>query len=178
VYFRVHPNFRRFEVTGLLWFEKLRKRQQSFRYGFNKISDREVITQLERILAGGLSREETIELNSSRYGADLSDIENISTEARIARRGRSRRLRNAALQRAAGICGVCRRDFRTILLGRGVRVLQVHHLSQLSATDAPRITKLNDLAVVCANCHILLRLDSKRALSPSTLRRMLQKVAR
>jgi hypothetical protein len=114
----------------------------------------------------------------TEYGGNLSDVEGMLTEVQMTRRGRSRRLRNAALQKAAGVCTVCRIDFREILVGRGVRVLQVHHLSQLAATDAPRITRLKDLAVVCANCHILLHLNSKRALKPSTLRRMLQKVPR
>jgi hypothetical protein len=175
IYFRVHPNFTRFEVTGLRWFEKLRKQQQSFRYGFNKISDRAVITELEKILAGSLQRHKDAVAKRRRaarpnrsqrieYG-DVSDVEGTLTEARMARRGRSRRLRKAALQRAAGVCTVCRLDFREILVGRGVRVLQVHHLSQLAATDAPRITTLKDLAVVCANCHILLHLNSKRALT-------------
>jgi predicted HNH restriction endonuclease len=61
-----------------------------------------------------------------------------------------------------------------VLDGRGVRVLQVHHRKQLSAREAPSITKLGDLAVVCANCHLLLHLDPKNALKVEKLREMLE----
>jgi predicted HNH restriction endonuclease len=52
--------------------------------------------------------------------------------------------------------------------------LQVHHLLQLNADDKPRITRVDELAVVCANCHLLLHLNPRRAIQPSTLRAMLE----
>ena len=57
--------------------------------------------------------------------------------------------------------------------GKGVRVLQVHHRKQLANTDRPRLTHLNDLAVLCANCHTLVHINPKRALAVSALHRML-----
>ena len=70
-------------------------------------------------------------------------------------RGRSRQLRDLALENADGVCCVCDVDYSKVLDGNGVRVLQVHHRKQLAASDAPRLTSLKDLAVVCANCHLL-----------------------
>jgi predicted HNH restriction endonuclease len=61
-----------------------------------------------------------------------------------------------------------------LLDGRGVRVLQAHHRAQLSSRDAPSLTKVSDLAVVCANCHLLLHLDPRRALSVEQLHEMLK----
>ena len=87
---------------------------------------------------------------------------------------RSRKLRDAAYKAAIGVCCVCDSEFSNVLGGRGVRVLQVHHCKQLSARKAPSVTKLSDLAVVCANCHLLLHLDSGKALSVSKLRAMLE----
>jgi predicted HNH restriction endonuclease len=52
--------------------------------------------------------------------------------------------------------------------------LQVHHREQLSTRDAPSLTKVKDLAVVCANCHLRLHLDPKNAMSVKDLREMLQ----
>jgi len=105
--------------------------------------------------------------------AEVSDFENIQTETRILARSRSRRLRDAAFQEAAGVCAVCERDFSKILGGRGVRVLQVHHRKQLRGNDRPRLTKLKELAVLCANCHLLVHLDPARALSVPRLKKML-----
>jgi predicted HNH restriction endonuclease len=73
-----------------------------------------------------------------------------------------------------GICAVCSIDFSKILGGRGIRVLQVHHQKQLSMRMSPAITKVSDLVVVCANCHLLLHLDSEHSLSVAELRRMLR----
>jgi hypothetical protein len=106
--------------------------------------------------------------------ADESDLEGMKTESAQFKSKRSRRLRELAFNAAHGICCVCGRDYSKLLGGRGVRVLQVHHRDQLSARDAPSMTKLRDLAVVCANCHLLLHLDPKNALRVEKLREMLE----
>jgi hypothetical protein len=106
--------------------------------------------------------------------AGESDIEGLRSEYRMTRVGRSRRLRNKALERAAGTCSVCRRNFRQLLGGNGERCLQVHHCKQLSARRAPSVTKVSELAVVCANCHLLLHLDTHRAMSVGQLRNLLK----
>jgi predicted HNH restriction endonuclease len=41
--------------------------------------------------------------------------------------------------------------------------------------DTPRLNSLDDLAVVCANCHALIHMDLKKALKIEALRSMLQK---
>jgi hypothetical protein len=111
--------------------------------------------------------------NGARY-ADDADIEGTKTEVVRFTTKRSRRLRDLALRLANNICSVCDRDFSTVLDGRAIRVLQVHHRKQLASRDAPSLTKLSDLVVVCANCHLLIHLDPKHALSVQTLRNMLR----
>ena len=111
----------------------------------------------------------------SHSAADASAIEGLGTEGKITRYGRSRSLRDAALRRSNGICAVCRHDFKTVLGGRGICVLHVHHLKQLSVRDRPKRTSLKDLVVVCANCHMLLHFaDRGRPLLPSDLRARLR----
>lgn len=88
-------------------------------------------------------------------------------------RSRDRRLRNQALKRAQGVCEVCEVDFSKLLNGRGVRALQVHHRNQLASNDLPVITKLTDLAVVCANCHALIHMDVKQAMPVEELKKLL-----
>ncbi len=105
--------------------------------------------------------------------ASDSDIEGMKIEVLSLRSTRSQRLRRQALAQANGVCCVCRRDFSQLLSGRGVRVLQVHHRKQLSSTDCPQRTTISDLAVVCANCHMLLHLDRAKPLKVEELRRRL-----
>jgi predicted HNH restriction endonuclease len=52
-------------------------------------------------------------------------------------------------------------------------VLQVHHRKQLASNDSPRLTKLRDLAVLCANCHMLVHMDPYKAIAVEKLRKML-----
>lgn len=105
----------------------------------------------------------------------VSELEGITTEVVRLTSSRSRRLRDLAMKQAQGVCCVCDRDFSGVLGGKGVRVLQVHHRRQLAASELPHRTKLDDLAVVCANCHMLLHMDPKKALRVGQLRRMLSR---
>lgn len=100
--------------------------------------------------------------------------EGLLTELRVLARSRNRKLRDEAFERGEGICAVCHRDFNRILNGAGVRALHVHHLQQLAASDEPRETSIEDLIVVCANCHAMIHLDTKRARSVEELRRELK----
>lgn len=105
---------------------------------------------------------------------ELSAFEGVRTESVSYKRGRSRRLRDSALAISKGICAVCAVEYSALFESKGVRVLQVHHRKQLAIIDRPRVTKQSDLAVVCANCHMLIHMDLKRALSVEKLRTMLR----
>jgi predicted HNH restriction endonuclease len=65
---------------------------------------------------------------------------------------------------------VCATDFSTLLNGNAVRILQVHHLRQLSLAKTPRMTRIEDLAVVCPNCHAMLHLDAKKTADINALK--------
>lgn len=52
---------------------------------------------------------------AASHSAELSDLEGTLTETKHMVRGRSRRLRSAALERSRGICAVCERDFSKVL---------------------------------------------------------------
>ncbi len=100
-------------------------------------------------------------------------LEGTRTEIKHLTSKRSRRLRDSAFSNANGVCAVCGRNFTNLLSGRGTRTLQVHHRKQLSAFEMPTVTTLEDLAVVCANCHCLLHLNPKKALLIEELKTML-----
>jgi hypothetical protein len=129
---------------------------------------------LDQLFDDVQAHEEAGQSADSHY-ADESDIEGTKTEVVQLKSSRSRRLRRLALRAASGVCCVCERDYSKLLGGRGVRVLQVHHRKQLAARHTPSLTKVGDLAVVCANCHMLLHLDPAKALRVEELRRMLRR---
>jgi hypothetical protein len=53
-------------------------------------------------------------------------------------------------------CEACGFDFFDVYGEIGRDYAQVHHLKPLSDRTKPSLTKLSELAVVCANCHIMI----------------------
>ena len=52
-------------------------------------------------------------------------------------------------------CQVCGFDFYEMYGEIGRDYAQVHHLKPLSDWTKPSLTRLSDLAVLCANCHVM-----------------------
>jgi len=100
-------------------------------------------------------------------------IEGAATESRS--RTRNSGLRIAALERAKGRCEGCGTNFHRKAGGLGRSCLVVHHKRQLRDTDQPRETELSELAVVCANCHMMIHSNPDRALTIAQLRRRLNR---
>lgn len=102
-------------------------------------------------------------------------VEGILTESRRTSRSRSPALRKQKLAQANGHCEACRVNFAKLPGGLdGLRVLTVHHRQQLSAFDEPRTTSLQDLAVLCANCHMLVHSDRRKAMPVEELAKRLR----
>lgn len=81
------------------------------------------------------------------------------------RRERSRKLveaKKAAVLGTTGslICEVCGFDFAQFYGGWGEGFCEVHHKIPIATVDASRDTRLEDLAVLCSNCHrVIHRVD-------------------
>lgn len=95
---------------------------------------------------------------------EVEALEGIMTETRRKSRSRSPKLRAEKLRLARGRCEGCGTNFGRYRGLDARRVLTVHHRDQISAFDEPRTVRLEDLAVVCANCHMLIHADPQRAL--------------
>lgn len=106
--------------------------------------------------------------------AAAAALEGLRTETVTYSRGRSRMLRDLAVSRSRGVCEACRVDFSKLLNGKGVRALQAHHRRQLAISDRPRLTKLHEIAVVCATCHALIHAHPNKAMPVARLRLLLQ----
>ena len=96
-------------------------------------------------------------------------VEGILTESRS--HSRNAGLRLAALQRSGGRCEGCNINFEKKAGGLGKHCLVVHHKKQLKDTDQPVETRLSDLAVVCANCHMMIHVNRDKALTLSQLKK-------
>jgi len=110
-------------------------------------------------------------LTSARGGPipDGAVMEGIAHEGRVLRRSRNRALRQEALRRATGICAACGVKYSEVLGGLGECVLQVHHRKQLALARTPRKTAIEDLAVLCANCHSIIHADPEIAITVEEL---------
>ncbi len=53
------------------------------------------------------------------------------------------------------ICEVCRFDFQLIYGAHGTGFIECHHITPI-AGNGKRITRIEDLALVCSNCHKML----------------------
>lgn len=51
------------------------------------------------------------------------------------------------------VCEVCTFDFATVYGDRGDGFIECHHIKPVSELKRGEKTKLNDLALVCSNCH-------------------------
>jgi len=112
-------------------------------------------------------------VNGRKIEASKRAIEGAATESRS--RSRNPGLRIAALERAKGSCEGCGINFHRKAGGLGRNCLVVHHKRQLRDTDQPRETKLSELAVVCANCHMMIHSNPDRALTLAQLRKRMRR---
>lgn len=115
--------------------------------------------------------------HNSPCAMTVKAIEGMLREVRRFTRVRSRSLRDAKLAQSDGKCEACGRDFSKILRGNGRKVLLVHHERQRISDyrHDGQITSERDLAVVCANCHMLLHVNPNRPMKLAALRKALQK---
>jgi hypothetical protein len=104
-------------------------------------------------------------LLASLEGEDLAATENIRTQKLIWSRSREAAMRTAKIRQALERspdqklrcevpgCGFC---FEDIYGDLGKDYAHVHHLDALAESDGPVTTTLDDLAIVCANCHAMI----------------------
>ncbi|GAC1475236.1 MAG: hypothetical protein NVSMB9_27260 [Isosphaeraceae bacterium] len=72
-------------------------------------------------------------------------------------------------------CQVCGFDFFEVYGEPGRGYAQVHHLKPLGNRVKPSLTKLTDLAVICANCHVMVHAGNEVRMLKSLLRKITKK---
>ena len=66
---------------------------------------------------------------------------------------RDPKVRQAALKRHGRICMVCSLDFSRNYGDFAANCVEVHHLEALSGRGRKNLTKIDDVVVLCPNCH-------------------------
>lgn len=143
-------------LNGLDWFPSLLKSQSNFSLGFNRLSDETVVQTLTAL------QPKSNQLLPESALPDI-DLPATGTEGTARLVSHLRRERNRALvdaKKAATLsakgglcCEVCGFDFSITYGALGEGFCEVHHLVPLSASSESVTTTLNDLAILCSNCH-------------------------
>lgn len=142
-------------LNNLDWFPALLKSQSNFSLGFNRINDVNVVQALD-----ALHSKDSLSLESALSDIDLPPS---GTEGTARLVSHLRRERNQAIIEAKKdntlnakgslCCEVCRFDFLSTYGVLGERFCEVHHLIPLSSSSDSVTTTLDDLAILCSNCH-------------------------
>jgi hypothetical protein len=164
-------------LNNLEWFPALLKSQSNFSLGFNRLSDETVVQALTSF---------QVKVNQPSPASTLPDIDllTVGTEGAARLVSHLRRERNRALvdaKKAATLnaegrlcCEVCGFDFSVTYGALGEGFCEVHHLVPLSASSESVATTLNDLAVLCSNCHRVIH-RSTPMLSVAALSKMVSR---
>ncbi|MBK1785669.1 HNH endonuclease [Prauserella cavernicola] len=125
----------------------------------------------------------TGQLTELPFAADI-DEEEAAAEGRALvllhlRRERNPKLRAKKIDRVLAErgcleCEVCGFDFERTYGERGARYAEVHHVTPLHITGQTE-TRLNDLAVLCSNCHRMIHRGA-HWLTPAELQDVIQHV--
>jgi hypothetical protein len=110
-----------------------------------------------------------MELPEDALPDDLVAMEGRTRRVMVRHRQRERRLRQAKIRQAMGSgtgrlrCEVsgCGFDFFETYGDLGREFAFVHHLRGLATRGRPSQTRLDDLAIVCGNCHAMIHLGGQ-----------------
>ena len=144
-------------LNELPWFQALQKSQSNFSLGFNRVSDPTVVGALVALReSDSYSSESTGSLPD--LDLDLAVVEGALRLTSHLCRERSRSLverkkRAVFLAKGNLACEACGFDFLQAYGDWGADFCEVHHKVPLAAADAAAPTRLEDLAVICSNCH-------------------------
>lgn len=100
-------------------------------------------------------------LFSSPYGQDEfaeGGIQEITVELRK----RNPHLKKQAIARYGYRCQICGFSFEEFYGELGKGYVEIHHIIPLSEREAETTTRIEDVVVVCANCHRILHRNGKR----------------
>lgn len=107
------------------------------------------------------SQLESESLAEELFGLEGQALQRLVTHRRRERLLRDQKVKETLRRTGALACEVpgCGFDFSRVYGALGSGYAQVHHLAPLSQRKTDQPTRLSDLAVVCANCHVMIHRD-------------------
>jgi len=102
-------------------------------------------------------------------------IEGETYTSQVTRRKRNRTIISAKKADSDGMCEVCGFSFKKYYGLSGRDCLVAHHINPISSRDVPSKTTLDDIVLLCPNCHAIVH-TQEPPISPKNLRQMLGKI--
>lgn len=145
------------------WLNDFVKSQSNFSLGFNRLSDDYFIRELSK-----LSSNQLFDQNQEVVDFDLQMIKEEGSSSFVLhlRRERNRTIveekKKQFINQYGGLfCEVCGFSFVVTYGSMGDGFCEVHHFKPLSEIGGDSVSKsLDDLAVVCSNCHRMIHRTS------------------
>lgn len=149
-------------LNSMSWFADFLKSQSNFSLGISEVKNAAHIDALVALAKDVDIGDLVARVNyKPPSDIDLSDIvaaEGAESYATHLRRERNRAVVEAKRRHVLAkygrlVCEVCNFDFSSFYGAFGEGYCEVHHKVPLANLTGHRITKLEDLAIVCSNCH-------------------------
>jgi len=128
------------------------------------------LSDLETTIAEQLSEESTFSLQDTQTEFPEGGIQEVTLELRK----RNPLLRKQAIARYGYRCQICGFSYEEFYGELGKGYIEVHHLTPLSDRENETNTGIEDVAVVCANCHRILHRNGKTPISLESLREIVK----
>lgn len=155
-------------LDGFDWFHTLRRQTSNFSIGIAEIKDEAIIQALmtfDPALETGPDAAVESDIEDDWLNVEISAVEGREQRMTHLRRERNRALVEAkkkVVQTTTGrlACEVCGFDFRETYGTVGEGLCEVHHKTPLAQLGDHTVTKLEDLGILCSNCHrVIHRID-------------------
>lgn len=162
-------------LNHLEWLPVLLKQQSNFSLGFNRVNDQAVINTLKKLLP---KPSQSPPPPSTLYDPDLPFFATEGSQKLVSHLTRERDKKIVDLKKQTTLatkghlsCEVCNFNFARTYGHLGDNFCEVHHLVPLSSLkDETVATALDDLAIVCSNCHRIIH----RSTPPLTLQDLIK----
>jgi len=132
--------------------------------------DKVRLSDLDAIVARQLSEESTLSLQDTQTEFPEGGIQEVTLELRK----RNPLLKKQAIARYGYRCQICGFSFEEFYGELGKGYIEIHHLIPLSDRENEAITRIEDVAVVCANCHRILHRSGKNPIPLEFLREIVK----
>jgi len=129
-------------------------------------------------LAPSITEQLPEEVASSFSDEQIEFAEGGIQEVTVELRKRNPLLRKQAIARLGYRCQICGFSFEEFHGELGKDYIEVHHLRPLSDRESEAITGIEDVAVVCANCHRVLHRNGKKPIPIEDLREIVERKKR